>query len=135
MDTLITPEVNAVITTIVGILISVFTTYLAHKVKQRDEEMIRYRQEREEKEAADAKAREEREKDMDLLTIGMARTMLLNNYEKCIEKGYYSVSEREVYHKLYKAYSGAKQNGIIDEIAEKIVDLPTEPPKKGDENL
>lgn len=112
-----------------------FTTYLAHKVKQRDEEMIRYRQEREEKETADAEARKERENDMDLLTIGMARTMLLNNYEKCIEKGYYSVSEREVYHKLYKAYSGAKQNGIIDEIAEKIVDLPTEPPKKGNEDL
>ena len=130
MDTLITPEVNAIITTVVGIIVSVVTTYLAHKVKQRDEEMIRYRKEREAKENADAKAREEREQAMDLLTVGMARTMLLNNYEKCIEKGYYSVSEREVYHKLYKAYTGAKQNGIIDEIAEKIVDLPTEPPKK-----
>ena len=60
MDTLITPEINAVITTIVGIIVSVLTTYLAHKVKQRDEEMIRYRNEREEKEAADAKARKER---------------------------------------------------------------------------
>ena len=65
----------------------------------------------------------------DQLTLGMARTMLLDNYEKCVTKGYYSVAEREVYHKLYEAYRHDKGNGVIEELAEKIVDLPTEPPK------
>ena len=65
----------------------------------------------------------------DQLTLGMARTMLLDNYEKCVAKKCYSVAEREVYHKLYEAYRHDKGNGVIEELAEKIVDLPTEPPK------
>ena len=64
------------------------------------------------------------------IVLSIARTMLLDNYEKCMNKGYYSVEEREVYSKLYDSYKNDNGNGIIDAIATRIRELPTEPPKK-----
>ena len=63
------------------------------------------------------------------IVLAMARTMLLNNYEKCMAKGYYTVEEREVYSKLYKNYKNDAGNGVIDEIAPRIRALPMEPPR------
>ena len=122
--------ISTAITTIVGILISLFTAYLTHKIKQRDEEMIRYRKEREEKQTKQLERHKKENQARDLLTLGMARTMLLNNYENAVNKGYYSITERDVYHELYEAYKGAGGNGVMVEIAEKIVQLPTNPLKK-----
>lgn len=77
---------------------------------------------------AERKAVEQREAER-VIILAMSRTMLLNNYEKCIDKGYYSLEEREVYHKLYEAYREDNGNGIIEDIAPRIRALPTEPPK------
>ena len=63
------------------------------------------------------------------LTIAMARSQLLENYERCMGKGFYTVDEREVYHELYDAYHKDGGNGIMTDLREKIVELPTEPPK------
>lgn len=71
---------------------------------------------------------EQREAERTII-LAMSRTMLLNNWEKCMEKGYYSIEEREVYHKLYEAYRDDNGNGIIEEIAPRIRALPMEPPK------
>lgn len=88
---------------------------------------------REDARIAQAKAErtiiEQREAERTII-LAMSRTMLLNNYEKCMEKGYYSIEEREVYHKLYKAYREDSGNGVIEEIAPRIRALPIEPPKK-----
>lgn len=65
-----------------------------------------------------------------VIILAMSRTMLLNNYEKCVDKGYYSLEEREVYHKLYEAYKDDGGNSVIDEIAPRIRKLPIEPPKQ-----
>ena len=132
---IITPEISTIITGVIGIFISVLTAYLTHKVKQRDEEMRQYRKEREEKEEEQIRRREAEDEARDKLTLGMARTMLLSNYDRAVDKGFYTVTERDVYHELFEAYVGAGGNGVIRELAEKIVDLPTEPPKekqKGD---
>ena len=64
-----------------------------------------------------------------IIILAMSRTMLLNNYEKCVDKGYYSLEEREVYHKLYEAYKDDGGNSVIDEIAPRIRALPMEPPR------
>lgn len=61
------------------------------------------------------------------LTLAMARSQLLDNYERCMEKGFYTVDEREVYHELFDAYHRDGGNGIMDMLAEKITKLPTEP--------
>lgn len=64
------------------------------------------------------------------LILAMARSQLLENYERCIEKGYYTVDEREVYHELYDAYHKDGGNGIMDALADKLKDMPTEPSEK-----
>ena len=64
-----------------------------------------------------------------VIILAISRTMLLNNYEKCIDKGCYTLEEREVYRKLYEAYKSDGGNSIIDEIAPRIRALPMEPPK------
>lgn len=71
---------------------------------------------------------EQREAERTII-LAMSRTMLLNNWEKCMDKGCYTVEEREVYHKLYLAYKSDGGNSIIDEIAPRIRALPMEPPK------
>lgn len=77
---------------------------------------------------SDRKAVEQREAERTII-LAMSRTMLLDNYEKCINKGCYTVEEREVYHKLYEAYKSDGGNSVIDEIAPRIRRLPLEPPK------
>lgn len=77
---------------------------------------------------AERKKAEQREAERTII-LAMSRTMLLNNYEKCVEKGYYTIEEREVYRKLYEAYREDNGNGIIEEIAPRIRALPMEPPK------
>ena len=124
------PVLNAILSTALGIFVSVLTALITHKLKQFDENAIKYRKEREAKEQKEAEERRVRQEANDQLTLGMARTMLLNNYEYCIQKGYYSVAEREVFHKLYEAYRRDNGNGVIEDIAGKITQLPTEPPKK-----
>jgi hypothetical protein len=62
------------------------------------------------------------------LTLAMARSQLLDNYERCMYKGYYTVDEREVYHELYEAYHKDGGNGIMTDLRKKIVELPTDPP-------
>lgn len=52
--------------------------------------------------------------------------MLLENYEKCVDKGYYSLNERQVYHPLFENYHKMGGDGVIDVIMEKLLELPTE---------
>lgn len=70
--------------------------------------------------------REQQEAEHNII-LAMSRTMLLDNFEKCVDKGCYTLEEREVYHKLYEAYKKDGGNSIIDEIAPRIRALPMEP--------
>lgn len=81
-------------------------------------------------ERAEDKKRElgQREAESEMI-LAIARTMLLDNYEKCVDKGYYSLEERDVYSKLYECYRRDHGNGVIQSLAEKIRELPTEPPE------
>jgi hypothetical protein len=64
------------------------------------------------------------------IILAMSRTMLLNNYERCMDKGCYTVEEREVFHKLYEAYKSDGGNSVIDDIAPRIRELPFEASKQ-----
>lgn len=77
---------------------------------------------------ADKAAIKQREAERGIV-LAIARTMLLDNYEKCLNKGFYSVEERDVYSRLYESYKLDNGNGVIDEIAKRIRELPTEPLK------
>ena len=97
---------------------------IKHKLERFDGKREEARVERAETER---KAIEQREAER-VIILAMSRTMLLDNYEKCVAKGYYTLEEREVYHKLYEAYKSDGGNSIIDEIAPRIRRLPLEPP-------
>ena len=100
--------VSALVTVITGVVLFILKGYIA--------DLKKYRSEREQKEAA-----------KDELILGMARAMLMENFEKCEQKGYYSVADKEVYGKLFKAYKDSGGNGIIDDIGKKLRAMPTHP--------
>lgn len=110
----------------VPILVFVLKHFVGKRLDQFDEKRDMARAARAE---ADSRAVEQREAERTII-LAMSRTMLLDNYEKCVEKGYYSLEEREVYHKLYEAYKSDGGNSIIDEIAPRIRRLPMEPPRQ-----
>lgn len=57
----------------------------------------------------------------------LIRDRLLDAYERCMEKGYYTVEERETYSKLYECYHGKpfEGNGVMGELQKKMLKLPT----------
>ena len=57
---------------------------------------------------------------------GLLRERLLDNYKKCMEKGYYSEAERETYGEMFKCYESDPfdGNGIMHQLQPKILALP-----------
>ena len=103
--------VSAAVTVITGIIVWVLKGYIT--------DMKKYREEREKKEQA-----------KDDLLLGLARVSLIENYYKCEKQGFYSTTDREVYGKLFEAYRINGGEGVIDQLAPKIRDLPTSLPNK-----
>lgn len=104
-------ELTAVIAALIAAIASVTVAVIQQRANMAANS---WRRQREEREAVKA--------DLDLC---MARIMLLDHYYRCVSHGFYSVEERDVYHQLFLAYKTAGGDGVIDEIAEKIVKLPT----------
>ena len=57
---------------------------------------------------------------------GILRERLLENYTRCIAKGYYTKEEREVYGELYKCYTREpfSGNGVMHQLQPIMQDLP-----------
>ena len=126
------PALRAVIITgIVEMLMVPVVVYLVKRAigKRLDQFDSKREEARVERAEAERLKIEQREAERGIV-LAIARTMLLDNYEKCVDKGYYSVEEREVYSKLYQNYKDDNGNGIIDAIAVRIRELPMEPPKQ-----
>lgn len=70
------------------------------------------------------KDQEDKDAIRDRMNLGMARSMLITNYERCVKKGIYTTDEKEVYHELYEAYEQAGGNGIMKDIRDRILELP-----------
>ena len=128
MDQAMTQVLVAGIVELVALPVMIFVIehFIGKRLDQFDEKRDEARAAQEE---AESKAIEQREAERSIV-LAIARTMLLDNYEKCAEKGYYTLEEREVYHKLYESYAMDGGNGVIEEIAPRIRRLPIEPPKQ-----
>jgi hypothetical protein len=99
-----------------------------HVIGKRLDDFDRKREDaRREREEEESRATEQREAEH-AIVLAIARTMLLDNYEKCMRKGYYTLEEREVYGKLYASYTSDGGNGVIGTVAARIRELPLEPP-------
>ena len=105
---IISVAVSAFVTIVTGVILFVLKANISDLKKYREE-------------------RENKEKAKDELVLGMARVMLIENYNRCEEKGYYSTEEREVYRKLFDAYTINGGDGVIDQLAPKLRALPTKP--------
>ena len=99
--------------------------YIKHKLERFDGKRDEARLEQAEAERRKIKQREAERS----MLLAIARTMLLDNFEKCMAKGCYTVDEREVYSILYESYKKDNGNGVIDTIAKRIRELPMEPPR------
>ena len=57
---------------------------------------------------------------------GILRERLLENYNRCMEKGYYTKEEREVYGAMYKCYVADpfNGNGVMHQLQPIMVALP-----------
>ena len=128
MDQAITQVIVAGVVELVALPIMIFIIKrsIGKRLDQFDDKREEARVERAE---AERKKIEQREAERGIV-LAIARTMLLNNYEQCMDKGFYTVEEREVYSKLYQNYKDDNGNGIIDAIAVRIRELPTEPPRQ-----
>ena len=122
LSEIISLGVGGLMTIVTGIVLYILKGYIA--------DLKRYRSDREERE----RELEQKQQAKDELLLGMARVALLENYQKCEQKGYYSLEDREVYGKLFDAYVTNGGDGVIDQIAPKIRSLPTTPPNhQGDD--
>ena len=107
-------QVSEIISVTVSALVTIATGIILFILKSNLSDLKKYRDEREKKETA-----------KDELILGMARVMLIENYNRCEEKGYYTTDEREVYGKLFEAYKINGGNGVIDQLAPKLKNMPT----------
>lgn len=106
--------IGEIISVSVSALVTIVTGIILFALKSNITELKKYRSEREKREAA-----------KDDLILGMARVMLVDNYNRCEEKGFYSTEEREVYRKLFDSYRINGGNGVIDQLAPMLRSLPT----------
>lgn len=119
-----------VIGIVTSIISAVISGFLAIIMKNVNDDTREYRQQRKEKEEAERKEAQLKQQKEDMALLAIMRTMLKDNADRCFEKGYYSVEEREIYSALYKAYKGYGGNGVIDEMGNRLRPLPYEPTGK-----
>lgn len=94
-------------------------------LQQANEETIKYRNARD---AADHQTSQERQAMIESLK-SLMRERLLDVYNKCVKKGFYSKEEREVYKPLYECYTSDPfhGNGVMKDLHYIMVRLPMEP--------
>lgn len=62
----------------------------------------------------------------------LLRTQMIQDYNKHIELGYAPIYARENFQNCWEQYHALGVNGVMDDIHEKFLALPTEPHRKDD---
>lgn len=91
-------------------------------LQQANEETLKYREHRDVKDKEDTK---ERRAIIESL-CGMMRERLLDNYKRCVKKGYYTREEREIYGEMFECYEKAPFNGdgVMHDLRPLMKELP-----------
>lgn len=55
----------------------------------------------------------------------LLRDRLLQSYRYYVEKGYATAEERDNWENMYRQYHALGENGVMDNLREKLLDLPT----------
>ena len=72
-------------------------------------------------------------KDTEAVKLGLQallRSQMISDYNKYSEKGFAPVYARENFENCWKQYHSLGANGVMDDLHEKFLDLPTEAPNK-----
>lgn len=64
----------------------------------------------------------------------LLRDKLYHEYNKWTEKGYVPLYARENFENMYNWYHALGKNGVMDDLKDKFLQLPTEEPKKEEQN-
>lgn len=119
---------------VIGIITSIISAtlsgILAIVMKNINDDARQYRQQRKALEDAQKKEEIAKQQKEELALLAIMRTMLKDNADKCFEKKFYSVEEREIYSALYKVYKEYGGNGVIDEMGNRLRPLPYEPAER-----
>lgn len=91
-------------------------------LQKANDETVKYRDLRDQQDKKAAKVQEAIIQSL----MGILRERLVENYHRCMEKGYYTQEEREVYGKMYKCYTEDpfNGNGVIHQLQPKMAALP-----------
>lgn len=60
----------------------------------------------------------------------LLRSQMISDYNKYSEKGFAPVYTRDNFENCWKQYHSLGANGVMDDLHEKFLDLPTEAPNK-----
>ena len=93
-------------------------------MKNINDDARKYRQKRIEEEEEAKKLQQENQENQNSALLAIMRTLLKENADRCFEKGFYTVEEREIYSSLYKVYKSYGGNGVIDEMGNRLRPLP-----------
>ena len=72
-------------------------------------------------------------KDTEAVKLGLQallRSQMISDYNKYSEKGFAPVYARDNFENCWKQYHSLGSNGVMDDLHEKFLDLPTEAPNK-----
>ena len=70
-------------------------------------------------------------KDTEAVKLGLQallRSQMISDYNKYSEKGFAPVYARDNFENCWKQYHSLGANGVMDDLHEKFLDLPTEAP-------
>lgn len=72
-------------------------------------------------------------KDTEAVKLGLQallRSQMISDYNKYSEKGFAPVYARDNFENCWNQYHSLGANGVMDDLHEKFLDLPTEAPNK-----
>lgn len=72
-------------------------------------------------------------KDTEAVKLGLQallRSQMISDYNRYSEKGFAPVYARDNFENCWKQYHSLGANGVMDDLHEKFLDLPTEAPNK-----
>lgn len=71
--------------------------------------------------------------DTEAVKIGiqaLLRSQMIADYNKWTDRGYAPIYARDNFENCWKQYHALGVNGVIDDLHEKFLELPTEPPEE-----
>ena len=63
----------------------------------------------------------------------LLRAQMIDDYNHYVDQGWAPIYARENFENCWKQYHALGANGVMDDLHEKFLDLPTEPPKASED--